>query len=487
MTNDQVLWTATDIMTAISCRATCGAEDWIAHGVSIDTRTLEAGDVFFAISGPNFDALEFVAQAFEKGAVAAVVTGDPGTATSGAPLLIVKDVTVALQELAVAARSRLQGKVVAVTGSVGKTGTKEMLRLALGALGRTAVNVGNLNNHLGLPLSLCRIPADTEYTVVEMGMNHPEEIRPLAKIARPHVAVITAIEPVHMEFFPSVSAIADAKAEIFDGVETGGVAVINHANAYFDHLATAARRAGIETVVGFGQDDEATVQLVNVVMTATDSTVAAIVDGEAIHFRIGAPGLHIVTNSLAVLGVVKALGGDLQRAADTLEAFAPMKGRGQLVSLHLAGGPALLIDESYNASPASMRAAMAVAGRSNLGQNGRRIAVLGDMLELGDTASDEHRSLVEPLQEHSFNLVFTAGQYTQRLWDVLPEDMRGGHSISPDKLAMVVSNGVHGGDVIMVKGSLGSRIGVVVEALRALEQPLSNEGSHVPCNAANGN
>lgn len=483
MTSSFALWTAAEVLAAIDCQTSDGREDWVAQGVSIDTRTLEVGDIFFALSGSNFDAHDFVAQAFENGAAAAVVTRDPGNCSPDAILLQVDDVTFALQQLAVAARRRLLGKVIAVTGSVGKTSTKEMLRLGLGALGRTVVNLGNLNNHWGLPLSLCRVPAHTDYTVLEIGMNHADEIRPLTKIARPHVAIITAIEPVHAEYFNSVDEIADAKAEIFEGVEPGGAAVINRDNRYFGHLADAAKESGIEKIIGFGRGAKADVKLLDVVMAANASTVKAQVEGSVISYHIGAPGLHVATNSLAVLGTVSALGANMQTSANALGNFVPIKGRGQLTSVQLTGGVFVVIDESYNASPASMRAAMAVAGQICPTGNGRRVAVLGDMLELGDSAIQEHCALLEPLQENGFDLVFTSGQYTQNLWDKLPHNMRGGHSISPDKLSLVIASAVRPGDVVMVKGSLGSRVGIVVDALLALDQ---NEEVQPP-KVVNGN
>jgi len=464
------LWTAADIITAIDFNDRKGDDDWAADGISIDTRTLKAGDIFFAIPGPNFDAHAFVAQAYAKGAVAAVISRDPGTYPSDAPLLFVDDATTALQQLAVAARNRLQGKVLAITGSVGKTGTKEMLRLCLDTQGSTAASAGNLNNHWGLPLSLCRVPADTAFTVLEIGMNHSNEILPLVKIARPHVAIVTAVEPAHTEYFASVDEIADAKAEIFEVVVVGGAAVINRDSPYFGRLAAAARDAGVERIIGFGHDDEADVKLVHAELTANESSVEAAIHGSIIRYRIGAPGQHVVMNSLAVAASVDAIGCDVQVAANALGQFVPLKGRGQHISVQLAEGSFLLIDESYNASPASMRAAMAVTGLMKPEPAGRRIAVLGDMLELGDSAIQEHCALAGPLQDNAFDLVFTSGQITQNLWSELPEGIRGGHSISPDKLSMVITSAVRAGDVVMVKGSLGSRIGVVVDALLALDQ-----------------
>ncbi len=464
------LWTASDVLAAIDGDSGSVDREWKANGVSIDTRTLNPGDIFFALSGPNFDAHEFVAAAFEKGAVAAVVTRDPGTCPDGTPLIIVDDVTVALQQLGKAARDRLTGNVIAVTGSVGKTGTKEMLRLAFSTLGPTEASAGNLNNHWGLPLSLCRVPADTDYTILELGMNHVGEIRALTKIARPHVAIITAIEPVHMEFFSSVDEIAAAKAEIFEGVEPEGTAIINQDSPYFGALSDAAKVCGISRIVGFGQKAEADLHLHNVDLGADGSDVEASVGGSMVAYHLGAPGQHVVANSLSVLGAVDAVGGDVVVAANALTNFAAPKGRGQHIPVHLTGGAFLLIDESYNASPASMRAAMAVAGRNRPEDGGRLIAVLGDMLELGAGSDDAHRGLLSHLQGNKFDLVFTAGQHIQPLWESLPETMRGGHSLSPDKLALVVCSAVRPGDVIMVKGSLGSRVGAIVEELCDLDQ-----------------
>ncbi len=477
------LWMSADVISALTLKNRKGSEEWSAGGVSIDTRTLEPGDIFFAVSGPNFDAHDFVADAFAKGAVAAVVTREPIECPGEAPLLFVEDTVEALQQLGMAARNRLEGKVIAVTGSVGKTGTKEMLRLGLGVLGSTAASAGNLNNHLGLPLSLSRVPPKMDFTVLEIGMNHAGEIRSLVKIARPHVAIITAIEPAHTEFFSSVEEIADAKAEIFEGVEPGGTAVINRDSPYYERLSTAAGNVGIDIIVGFGSDAAAEIKLVDSDLSANGSSVVTTLHGREIRYRIGAPGRHVVMNSLAVIASIDAAGGDVARAVQAFEDFAPLKGRGQHLNVQLSQGPFLLVDESYNASPASMRAALAVGGKLQPGPGGRRIAVLGDMLELGKSASHEHASLLEPLQENAFDIVFTSGQHSQSLWDVLPESMRGGHSISPDKLAMVVSSAVRAGDVVMVKGSLGSRVGLIVEALLSLDQSQVTDGPAV----VNGN
>lgn len=468
------LWTAAEVLAAIECGRGEIEHEWTAAGVSIDTRTLEVGDIFFALSGPNHDAHDYVETAFEKGAVAAVVTRVPDDCDPTAPMLVVSNVTTALQQLAAAARNRLQGKVIAVTGSVGKTGTKEMLRLACGALGTTEASSGNLNNHWGLPLSLCRIPADTAFAVLELGMSHPGEIRVLTAIARPHVAIITAVESAHTEYFTSVDEIAAAKAEIFEGVEPEGTAIINRDSRYFDFLSGVAKECGISDIVGFGHDGDANIQLRDVHLNAADSDVESVVHGTAIRYTIAAPGLHTVTNSLCVLGAIHAVGGDVPRAAQALASFEALKGRGQHLSIAADAGDFLLIDESYNASPASMQAAMAVAGRNRPASDGRRIAVLGDMLELGESTKAAHCDLLEPLKENHFDLVFTSGQHMQYLWEILPESMKGGHSISPDKLALMITNAVGEGDVVLVKGSLGSRVGVIVEALSELDRSLAD-------------
>ncbi len=460
------LWTAGDVAQAVGASQP-GA--WQATGVSIDSRTLVAGDLFIALSGPNFDGHDYVASAFKRGAAAAVVTRCPDDCDADAPLIMVGDTTRALEQLGIAARNRMRGRVIAVTGSVGKTSTKEMLRLALSDQGVVAVTQGNLNNHWGLPLSLARMGADTDFGVFELGMNHPGEIRALTKMARPHVAVITAIEPAHTEFFESVEQIADAKAEIFEGLESGGVAVLKRDGDFYNQLVEAATTAGVERVLDFGTDPQCTVCAHHIKLEPDHSDVEAMVNGEVIHYRLGAPGEHLVKNSLAALAAVVAAGGEVVKAAHALSEFRPPKGRGSCLVVALGAGDMVLIDESYNASPASMRAAMAVAGRMIPTNGGRRIAVLGDMLELGENTIPMHLGLLASLRDNAFDLVFTSGQHTMELWEALPAEMRGGHSISPDKLSMVVSSAVRPGDVVMVKGSLGSRIGAVVDALLALD------------------
>jgi UDP-N-acetylmuramoyl-tripeptide--D-alanyl-D-alanine ligase len=471
MTALPIIWSSDE-----AAQATGGTANgtWAASGVSINTRTLESGDLFFALAGPNFDGHDFTDDALHHEAAAVVVSSKLGN--KEAPCLIVDDTLDALEDLARAARDRMNGKIIAVTGSVGKTSTKEMLRLALSGQGGISASQGNLNNHWGLPLSLSRMPVSSDFGLFELGMNSPGEIRPLSKLTRPHVAIITTIEPVHAEFFSSVEEIADAKAEIFEGIVDGGHALINQDSPYFDRLHAAALKCGVKHVHGFGRNPNAWAQLVNVTLLGDYSKVVAIIDGQTYNYRIGAPGEHLAQNSVAVLAAVSLVGGDVSEAAARLADYHPLRGRGSNSTIKTETGEFVVIDESYNASPVSMRAALEVLGRIQPIDGGRRIVVIGDMLELGERTRNEHTALLEPLQSAQVDMVFTCGQHTQDLWDVLPDAMRGGHSISPDKLSMVITSAVHSGDVVMIKGSLGSKVGIVVDALLALNADQNTAG-----------
>ncbi|HEY4738330.1 MAG TPA: UDP-N-acetylmuramoylalanyl-D-glutamyl-2,6-diaminopimelate--D-alanyl-D-alanine ligase [Xanthobacteraceae bacterium] len=435
-------------------------------GVSIDSRTLGKGDAFFAIQGDNRDGHDFVDAALKAGAGLAVVARNKRAQFSAdAPLLAVDDVLEGLRNLARAARGRSHAKVIAVTGSVGKTGTKEMLRLALSADDETHASAASYNNHWGVPLSLARCPTSAKYAVLEIGMNHPGEITPLTKLARPHVAIITAIEPVHLEYFGSLDKIADAKAEIFLGLESGGVAVLNRDNEQYGRLAAAAKSAGVARVVSFGEDSQADARLRRHALRADCSTVEASILGQEVTYKLGAPGRHLVFNSLAVLATVSLVGADLALAAVGLNKLKPGTGRGARLTLPMRGGNALLIDESYNANPASMRAAIALLGGAPIGQEGRRIAVLGDMLELGADGVALHRSLTEPIAQAAVDLVFCSGPLMRALWDALPSDRRGGYAETAAALEPAVLEAIRAGDAVMVKGSLGSKMGPIVKAL----------------------
>ncbi len=470
------LWHAEEVRMATKGCLRAGGREWTASGVSIDSRTCAEGDLFVAISGENFDGHEFVGSAFEAGASAAIVSQTPEGIGSDRNLVKVDDTQAALEALGRAGRDRTNARVVAVTGSVGKTGTKEALTLAFGALGPTHSTVGNLNNHIGVPLTLARMPRESAYAVIEMGMNHAGEISPLSRFAHPDVAIITTIAAVHLEFFDCVADIADAKAEIFDGIASDGTAVLNRDNVYFAVLAARAWAHGVKHVVGFGAHPEADARLSACAATAEGSDVTATIGDRIVRYRLNVPGRHWVQNSLAVLAGVNALGGDLDRAAGALAQLKAPRGRGARNEIQLEDGALTVIDDSYNASPASMRAAIAVLASSQPRDGGRRIAVLGDMLELGDTAPQLHAALARDLEAGDIDLVFCAGRNMRELDAALPSQLRGGHAADSATLAPKVVDAVRAGDVVMVKGSLGSRMAKVVKALDALDHAQDDIG-----------
>jgi UDP-N-acetylmuramoyl-tripeptide--D-alanyl-D-alanine ligase len=461
------LWTIDAMASAMGAERQGPFLPAAVSGLSIDSRSIAPGEAFFAIQGDHRDGHDFVPSAFAaKAALAVVAAARRAQFPSDARLLIVPDVLASLRALAAAARARLQGKVIGVTGSVGKTGTKEALRLALSKDGETHASVASYNNHWGVPLSLARCPASARYTVLEMGMNHPGEIAPLSRLVRPHVAIITTIAPVHLEFFGSLEKIADAKAEIFLGVPPDGAAVINRDIAQFAQLKGRAKDAGIARVVSFGESEEADARLIKCALHPRCSTVEARILGTRFTYKIGAPGRHIVMNSLAVLAAAELVGADLTLAALALAELQPVVGRGAPITIELPGGPALVLDESYNANPASVDAALAVLGRAPIGPHGRRIAVLGDMLELGPAGPALHRGLVESVIANAVDLVFCCGPLMRALWEALPASRRGGYAEDAAALEAQVVLAIRAGDVVMVKGSLGSRMGPIVKALQ---------------------
>lgn len=471
--SNDVLWTADEAAAATG--GTCTG-DWRATGVSIDSRTVREGDLFVALKGPNFDGHAYVADALAKGAVAAVVAEAPAGAADEARLLRVADTMVALSGLARAARARSHAKVIAVTGSVGKTGTKEMLRLCLAAQGRTHATEGNLNNHWGLPLTLARMPRDAKYAVLEMGMNHAGELTPLSVLARPDVAVVTNVEAVHSAHFASVEAIADAKAEIFAGLAGGGVAVLNGDSPYFSRIAAAA---GDARVISFGESTNADVRLLAYGATGTGGAVSIDLGGQALSYTIGAAGRHWALNSLAVLAAVRAAGADPLIAAGALNGMRAPKGRGAGLTVRLGRESFTVVDESYNASPASVRAALDVLGAMPAS---RRVAVLGDMLELGADSAVRHAALADAVAAAGVDLLYTCGENMRHLFDAVAQPLRGGHAANSENLKPMVVGAVRAGDVVVVKGSAGSRMGVVVDALLALD----SNGNGAAKRAANG-
>ena len=457
------LWTA---QQAKQATGGTGPDGWEATGVSIDSRTIAAGDLFIALKGPAHDGHDHVAVALKAGAAAALVDRIPAGLPEDAPLLRVNDTQLALEALGRARRAQFGGKVIALTGSVGKTGTKEMLAAMLATQAGVSATQGNLNNHIGAPLTLCRLPREAAFAVIELGMNHAGEIGPLNQMARPHCALITRIAPAHTEFFASVDEIADAKAEIFEGLIPGGSAIVNADDGYAERLAAAARQHGAGAVLRFGEAAGADARLLHCTLEADGSTVEADILGHRLRYRLGTPGQHWVMNSLGALAAAASMGADLQTAAAALQALRAPPGRGATERLTLPQGRITLIDESYNASPAAMRAAFAVLTAHQPERNGRRIAILGDMLELGHTARAEHAALGAALAELPVDAVFAAGPEMAALTDALRRGQCAAHAPDTAALAAAIVPALKAGDVVLVKGSLGIGMARVVRALR---------------------
>ncbi|MHB8884263.1 MAG: UDP-N-acetylmuramoylalanyl-D-glutamyl-2,6-diaminopimelate--D-alanyl-D-alanine ligase [Methylovirgula sp.] len=466
------LWTALGLVAPLEARVSGGLPPPV-FGISIDTRTLVAGDLFFAIKGEKSDGHDYVHAAFAKGAAAAVVAEAQADAFKNAgPLYVVHDVLWALERLGRAARARTGARIVAVTGSVGKTSTKEALRLVLGQADAVHASAASYNNHWGVPLTLARMPRETGFGVIEIGMNHAGEITPLTDMTRPHIAIITNVAPVHLEYFASVEAIADAKAEIFSGLVPGGVAILNRDNDQFARLDAAARASAAGYIATFGTDARADAQLINATVGEDHTLVEARISGRLVSYRLGAPGRHLAQNSLAVLLAATAFGLDLEAAAGALAGFEVPAGRGRRLMLTTRDGPFTLIDESYNANPASMRAAFALVGtlptpRTAQGTFGRRIAVLGDMRELGPRSAELHADLVADLEQNHIECVFAAGPMMKAMFDALPAKLQGIWQASAAELEPYVVEAVGAGDLVVVKGSNASQMHLIINALKA--------------------
>jgi UDP-N-acetylmuramoyl-tripeptide--D-alanyl-D-alanine ligase len=472
---DRALWTA-DELVAASGGTLIGNVTQSLNGISIDTRTIAAGDIFVAIKGENHDAHDFVAKALGAGAGLAIVSRVTDEMTAAGPLLVVADDPLrGLERIGRASRSRSDAQIVAVTGSVGKTSTKEMLRVALGASGSTHASLASFNNHWGVPLTLSRMRPDSAYGVFEIGMNHSGEITPLVDMVQPHVAIITNVAPVHVGNFNSVDEIADAKAEIFSGVVAGGSAVLNRDNAYYDHLVAAARAQGVNNIVSFGTHEKADVRSERVALHETCCCVTADVMGEKLIYKLGMPGAHMALNSLAVLAAVKLMGADLARAALALAVAEAPKGRGVQQHFKIDGGSFLLIDESYNANPVSMAAALALLARAKPGKGGRRIAVLGDMLELGNHGPSLHEGLAKELDVNHVDTLYAAGPLMNHLWNKTPTEQRGAYADNAADIRDGLLDDLRAGDVVMIKGSLSSRMGPLVDAIKARFAPLNKD------------
>ena len=457
------LWTSDEVVRVLSPIAPTASFE--ATGVTFDSRAVGNGDLFFALNGETTDGHAYAADALVRGAAAAVVSRDvPG---AQGPLVRVADTMKALADLGRAGRRRSTARIASVTGSVGKTSTKDALRTLLAAQAPTAASVASYNNHVGVPISLARLPRDARYGVFEIGMNHPGEIEPLARLVEAHVGVITNVEPAHIGYMGSEEAIADEKACLFAGMQPDAVAVLNRDNRHYERLAGHARRFGVARIVGFGRSEAADVRLLACHLQDAGSDVVASIHGRRIEYRLGAAGEHWVLNSLAALGVVEALGADVGRAAATLAEVVASPGRGARRRLKFGAGTIELLDESYNANPASVRAMLAVLARTEPAPGGRRLLAMGDMRELGDGADAYHAGLADAVAASGAAQVFLCGPHMAALWQRLSAGQRGVHRPDSAALAPDVATALRAGDVIAIKGSLGSRMKHVVDAVLA--------------------
>lgn len=469
------LWTSSGAVAATGGRSTT---DWVAKGVSIDTRTLQPGDLFVALKDVR-DGHDFVVAALEKGAAAALVSRIPDGLSSGAPLLVVADVLKALEDLGRAGRARTRAKVVGVTGSVGKTSTKEMLRVVLGGQGRVHAAEASYNNHWGVPLTLARMPADADFAVIEIGMNHPGEIAPLSRMARPHVVMITTVAPAHLEAFASLDGIAHEKAAIVDGLEPGGTAVLPADLPVSPILLAKAASAGAKTLT-FGETPAADYRLTSVQIGNAATVVQASRAGNALLYKVMSPGRHFAANGLGALAVADAIGLDPVIAATDLGRWLPPAGRGtrERIVLDVVEETGFdLIDDAFNANPASMAASLevliAATPEDGIGSKakGRRIAILGDMLELGSTEIELHEAIARTPGLAAIDVIHCVGPRMRALHLALPRAQRGDWVETAAELLLRARSLIDAGDIVLVKGSKGIKVSLIVDALRKLGQP----------------
>ena len=457
----QNLWTASEIAAATSGRA---SSDFNVNGISIDTRSLQPGDLFVALSAAR-DGHDFVAAALAAGAAGALVSRVPDGVAADAPLIMVPDVQTALHDMGRAARLRTKARVAAITGSVGKTTTKDMLCVLCAQQGRSHASVASYNNHWGVPLTLARMPRDTDYAVIEIGMNHPGEIAPLAQMAQPDVALVTTVAPAHLEAFGSLAGIADEKAAIFTGLSPNGTAI------YFADLPTSDRLANVakhhaQTVIGFGAD-HGDARLLSVQDDGVQLQCRAIIADQAVEFSLTARGLHFAMNALGVLCAARALGLDLRAAAKDLSLWTPEGGRGAIYDVALQNGTLRVVDDAYNANPASMAAAIETLAQLPAT---RRIAVLGDMKELGPDAAQLHAQLADLPAMQQIDQVHTVGPLAQSLNMALPKSRQGLHVDRAQDLMPDVPNQLQAGDAVLVKASNSMGLRQIVDLIRQLGQ-----------------
>jgi UDP-N-acetylmuramoyl-tripeptide--D-alanyl-D-alanine ligase len=457
------LWTSDEVAAALSPVAAVAPFE--AEGVTFDSRAVGKGDIFFALAGETSDGHGFVADALARGAAAAVVSRDVEGAHG--TLIRVPDTMKALADLGRAGRRRSKARIASVTGSVGKTSTKDALRAMLSVQAPTSASVASYNNHVGVPISLARLPRAARYGVFEIGMNHPGEIEPLARQVEAHVGVVTNVGPAHIGYMGSEEAIADEKGALFAGMAEDAVAVLNRDNRHYPRLVEKASHFGVSRIVGFGRSDAAEARLVSCNLQDSGSDVIALIHGRRIEYRLGAAGEHWVLNSVAALAVVEALGADVVKAAATLADLKASPGRGARRRLKFGAGTIELLDESYNGNPVSVGAMLAVLAQTEPKRGGRRMLALGDMRELGEQADALHAGLADAVAASGATQVFLCGPHMEALWQKLAPSQRGVHRPDSTALAGEFAAALRAGDVVAVKGSLGSKMKIVVDAIVA--------------------
>lgn len=463
----RLVWSAEDLLRAVRGQS-LHMQDWMAHGISTDSRTLQTGDVFVALGGGH----NHVREAFEKGAAAALVSRQPPQAPPDKPLIFVDDTSEALHDLGSVGRARTQAQIVAVTGSVGKSCTKDMLRLMLGAVNDTCANEDDCTTPATIPLALARLPQEARFGIIEAGLSGKDKTAATARDIRPHLAVVTNIEAANLALFSTLEATADAACQFFTGMDSQGVAIVNRDAPSYARLLAAARTQGLKSVFSFGEETRADARLLNVVADDTGSQVECSLQGVRLHFRLGAPGRHLVQDALAALLACAALGADITLCAETLEFFRLPARRGARQNLTWGDGSLTLIDESAEASPASLKAAIAVLGQAPAG---RRIALLGDMENLGAAASGLHAALAESLVENGIDSVHCCGEMMTHLHDALPGAMRGMLKTDSAELAPLLAAELRAGDTVLIKGSRGQQMERIVKAVLAAAQGESIE------------
>ncbi|QJU57825.1 UDP-N-acetylmuramoyl-tripeptide--D-alanyl-D-alanine ligase [Sphingomonas sp. AP4-R1] len=449
------LWTSATIAAATGGVA---SGDFAISGVAFDSREVGPGDLFVALKGEATDGHRFMAQALAQGA-SGVLVSEP----VAGPHVRVADTAVALDALGAASRARMLGRVIGVTGSVGKTSVKEALFAALdrSAPGCAHRSLKSYNNHVGVPLSLSRMPRAAQFGIFEMGMNHAGELAQLTRLVRPHVAIVTAVALAHGAFFADESAIADAKAEIFEGLEPGGTAIIPYDSPHRDRLIAAARPFASD-IVTFGRDKAADVWARESIGQAAGTLIVARLRDAELTFTLSQPGAHWVSNALAILAAVEAVSGDLPAAGLALAEMAGLAGRGRRLPIALPEGEALLIDEAYNANPASMRATLAVLGAEKAK---RRIAILGSMRELGPSEAREHAALADPIAAANVDFALLVGSEMAPLAEALEGRTEFAHVADAAAAADQARGLIDVGDAVLVKGSNSVGLARVVNAL----------------------